>query len=340
MGKNASMTLERRNRAWGMLEAGMNVAAVSRSIGCSRSTISRLRSRFLDTGSLKDRPRAGRPRKTSDNEYRYITLTSRRNRFYSGQKLANHLFVTTGTRISAKTARNRLHSAQLRARRPCVGVPLTRRHRRDRLNWAQRHLRWTQRQWHNVLFTDESRFAVQFSDGRLRVWRRKGERYDAANVIQRDRYGGGSVMVWGGISRNSKTTLVTVPGTLTAARYCDEIIVPVVVPYLRQRNGVIFQQDNARPHTARHTRNVFEQHGIETLDWPSKSPDLSPIEHMWDILGRRIHDRNDVTNVRNLELALHQEWANITYREVNKLIRSMRSRCVAAVHANGGHTRY
>lgn len=340
MGKNASMTLEQRNRALGMIEAGMTCAAVARRIGCSRSTISRLRSRLLDTGSLKDRPRTGRPRKTTANEDRYITLTSRRNRFYSGQKLANHLHTTTRTRISAQTARRRLHSAQLKGRRPCIGVPLTRRHRHERLNWAQIHQRWVQQQWHSVLFTDESRFTVQFADGRLRVWRRKGERYDAPNVIQRDRYGGGSVMVWGGIARNSKTELITVPGTLTAARYCDEIVVPVIVPYMRQRNGVILQQDNARPHTAILTRTVFDQHGIDTLDWPAKSPDLSPIEHMWDILGRRVRERDDVIDVRSLEQALHEEWGNITFPEVNKLIGSMRRRCVAVVASNGGHTKY
>ncbi len=168
------------------------------------------------------------------------------------------------------------------------------------------------------------------------MWRRKGERYDARNVMQRDRFGGSSIMMWGGISRNSKTALVTVPGTLTAVRYCDEFVVPVIVPYLRQRDGVILQQDNARPHTARHTRAVFEQYGIETLDWPSRSPDLSPIEHMWDILGRRVRALDNVNDVTDLERALHREWANITLAEVNKLIASMRRRCAAVVTARVG----
>jgi len=61
-----------------MLEAGMAVTHVARIIGVSHCTISRLRTKFNATGSLKDRPLIGRPRKSTANEDRYITLISRR----------------------------------------------------------------------------------------------------------------------------------------------------------------------------------------------------------------------------------------------------------------------
>ncbi len=102
----------------------------------------------------------------------------------------------------------------------------------------------------------------------------KGERNDPANVIQRDRYGGGSVMIWGGICHRAKTDVVAVGGTITAVRYCDEIIRPVVLPFLRQAQ--IFQQDTARPHTARHTMDLLRANDVEVLVWPARSPDLSP----------------------------------------------------------------
>ena len=80
-----------------------------------------------------------------------------------------------------------------------------------------------------VLFTDESRFNVQFADGRLRVWRWAGERMDENSIFERGRYGGGSVMIWGRIPvcHSDKTELVTVIGRLNARRYCDEIIIPL-----------------------------------------------------------------------------------------------------------------
>ena len=89
MEKNRIMTLEQRNRALGMLEAGMDVTHVARNIGVSHCTISRLWTKFNAAGSLKDRPCTGRPRKITANEDCYITLTSRRIRFASSQKITD-----------------------------------------------------------------------------------------------------------------------------------------------------------------------------------------------------------------------------------------------------------
>ena len=175
----------------------------------------------------------------------------------------------------------------------------------------------------------------------MRIWRRRGERFqDPANVVERDRYGGGSVMIWGGISNRAKTDIVTIRGNLNAVRYCNEVIRPVIVPFMHQGHAQIFQQDNARPHVARHTMGVLRTNHVNTLDWPAKSPDLSPIEHLWDHLGRKVRERNDVNNVADLERALRQEWNRIPMAVIQRLISSMRRRCVAVCAVNGGHTRY
>ena len=75
------------------------------------------------------------------------------------------------------------------------------------------------RQWRRVLFTDESRFTLYRADGRRRVYRRRGERFADACVVERDRFGGGSVMVWGGIAHGIKSQLIIVAGNMTAVRY-------------------------------------------------------------------------------------------------------------------------
>ena len=128
--------------------------------------------------------------------------------------IAARLMDAARTRFSVFTLLNRLRSAGLKVHRPYAVVPLTVRYRRQRLNWARRLYRWPRCRWNRVLFTDESRFNVQFADGRLLVWRRTGESMDENNIVERDRYGGGSVLIWGGmlVCHSGKTELVTVNG--------------------------------------------------------------------------------------------------------------------------------
>ena len=158
------------------------------------------------------------------------------------------LMNATRTRFSVSTFLNCLRYTGLKAHRPYVGVPLTVRHRRLKLNRAKGHYRWSRSSWKRALFTDESRFNVQFANGILRVWRRTGERMDENNIVEWDRYGGGSVMIWGGVlvCHSGKTELVTVNGRLNARRYCDQMLIPVVIPVLQRGRTDILQQNNAR----------------------------------------------------------------------------------------------
>ena len=90
-------------------------------------------------------------------------------------------------------------------------------------------------------------------------------------------------MMWGGISYGYQTLLIPVVGNLNAQRYIDQILQPVLVPFLQAHPVVsTFQQDNARPHTAQLTTAYMQQNNIRLLPWPAVSPDLSPIEQLWD----------------------------------------------------------
>ncbi|KAI4901491.1 hypothetical protein NFI96_012289 [Prochilodus magdalenae] len=188
-------------------------------------------------------------------------------------------------------SRNRLHEDGMRARHSQTGVVLTAQHRARRLAFAREHQDWQICHWRPVLFTDESRFTLSTCDRRDRVWRRHGERSAACNILQHDQSGSGSVMVWGGISLEGRTALhVFARGSLTAIRYRDEILRPLVRPCAGVVGpGFLLMQDNARPHVAGVCQQVLQDEGIEAMDWPARSPDLNPIEHIWDIMSRSIH---------------------------------------------------
>ncbi len=192
------------------------------------------------------------------------------------------------------------------------------------------------------MFSDESRFNLSVSDGRIRVWRRHGERFMDRHIQEVDAYGRGSVMVWAGISIGGKTDLIVIDGTLTALRYIEEVIRPNVIPYAGAiGDSFILQDDNARPHRGNIVNEYLEEQGIARMDWPAVSPDLNPIEHLWDNLGRKVTPRlNPDSTVNDLRRILLEEWDQIPQESVNTLIHSMRRRCTECIQAAGGHTHY
>ena len=102
-----------------------------------------------------------------------------------------------------------------------------------------------------------------------------------------------------------------------------------------------FQDDNARAHRAHVVLNHLQTCGIQSLPWPAMSPDLSPIEHVWDILGRRVQGHVQAPrNLQELANVLQEQWRRIPQNDIRRLVGSMRRRCVACLAANGGPTRY
>lgn len=147
-------------------------------------------------------------------------------------------------------------------------------------------------------------------------------------------------MVWGGISLHHRTPLVIIDGNMTAQRYVDNVVRPVVVPFMENHPHItVFQQDNARPHSARLTQDFLTDQEIRVMPWPAYSPDLNPIEQLWDHLGRQVAARPPANRDALIRI-LQGEWEAIPQEIISNLIRSMRERCTDCFNARGGHTRF
>ena len=245
-------------------------------------------------------------------------------------------------RVSTATIRRRLHRAGLYARRLVKKAILMMRHRAARLQWARAHSRWTRQEWANVLFTDEMRMCLRHVDGRARVWRRRGEQHEECCVQPITAFGGGSVMVWAGMAATTKTPLILINGHLNANRYVDEILHPHVVP-VAAAIGDDFElmDDNARPHRARVVDAFLAHEGIQRMVWPANSPDLNPLEHLWDQLKRAVSARiNANTNLADLAQMLEEEWNAIPQQRATRLVNTMRRRCQEVIDKRGGYTHY
>ena len=113
---------------------------------------------------------SGRPRETTLPQDRHITLIHLRNRFVTAVDIARRTPGIRNNSISDQTVRNRLRQSGLRSRRPLKCMELKRRHRIARLQWARVRFRWRRNTWQNILFSDESKFNLKFSDGRVRIF--------------------------------------------------------------------------------------------------------------------------------------------------------------------------
>ncbi|GFW89311.1 transposable element Tc1 transposase [Trichonephila clavipes] len=252
---------------------------------------------------------SGRPRGTTLADDRYIVLQARRNRRQTAGEIARHTTQATGRPISRFTVARRLHGGGLFARHPVRCVPLTPAHRRRRSLWCREHRNWRDNEWGRVLFTDESRFSLSSDSHRILIWTER-----KAAIIPRTflKGTGRGVLVWGGIMLGSRTDLhIFDAGSVNGTRYCNEIL----LPYVRLFRGAmglqfLFMDDNAPCHRTVAAEQLLESEDIERMDWPARSPDLNPIEHVWDFLGRRLAARTLLpVTIRELRLALQDEWA-------------------------------
>ncbi|GFV22133.1 transposable element Tcb2 transposase [Trichonephila clavipes] len=165
-------------------------------------------------------------------------------------------------------------------------------------------------------------------------------RYHQENTIERHRYGRVGWLVWGGIILGSRTDLHVQSVTMTGHIYRDVIL----EPHVRLFRGTIgaeflLMDDNDRPHHANMVDECLQSKVITRMDWPAYSPDLNPIEHVWDMLTRRIAVRQPhPTCLPELRRALLDEWCNTPQDQIDNLIFSMTRHCKACIASSGKHT--
>ncbi len=182
-------------------------------------------------------------------------------------------------------------------------------------------------------------------DGRVRILRKEHESMDPSCLVSTVQAGGGDVMVWGIFSWHTLGPLVPIEHRLNATAYLS-IVADNVHPFMTTvypSSDGYFQQDNAPRHKAQIISDWFLEHDNEftLLKWPLQSPDLNPIEHLWDVVEREIHIMDvQPTNLQQLRDAIMSIWTKISEVCFQHLVESMQRRITAVLKAKVDPTQY
>ncbi|GFW63645.1 transposable element Tcb2 transposase [Trichonephila clavipes] len=324
---------------------GRSVTSVAAEFGIAPSIVSRLWRQFQTSGTAIRGFSSGRPRGTTPADDWYIVLQAKRNRRQTAGEIARHTTQVTGRPISRFTVARRLHGGGLFARRPVRCVPLTPAHRRRRSLWCREHRNWRDNEWGRVLFTGESRFSLSSDSHCILIWRERRSRNHPSNIIERDRYGGRGVLVWGGMLGSRTDLHIFDAGSVNGTRYCNEIL----LPYVRLFRGAmglqfLFMDDNAPCHRKIAAKQLLKSEDIKPLN--RFNVHRCPTRRVFSGTGLELVTRQ--ATIRYLyhsvtaatRLALQDEWAAMPQQLVDTLILSMGRRCETCLAVRGDHIPY
>ncbi|GFX61913.1 transposable element Tcb1 transposase [Trichonephila clavipes] len=238
-----------RGRIVAYLDCGLSFREIGSRVGRNKTTVIRICDRWMQKDTMERRGRSHSPQCTTSRENRQIVRKAVTDRSVTSRTVAQHIESITQHSVSARIIRRRLQQSGLSTRRPLLGLPLTKSHRRLRRQWCDER-RMRAAEWNEVVFTDESRFGLQHHDGRIRVWRYLGERMLNSCVMHRHTDPAPDIMVWGGIGYHSRTPLVQIAGTLNSQRSSPKCWRQLSSLTFRGLATSIIEQDNAWPHVA------------------------------------------------------------------------------------------
>lgn len=190
------------------------------------------------------------------------------------------------------------------------------------------------------MWSDESRFELQFGNQSSTVIRRKDEAY-LPECIKKTTKFPLSVMVWGCMSGSGLSKLHFIEKSVNSQKY-QEILEKTLLPFLEDNHSdgnCVFQQDGASCHTSKSTTAWLDQQNFEILPWTANSPDLSPIENIWGEMKKELRKRQP-RNKEELQATLNTVWETMPTQRILKFIDSVPRRIQAVIAAKGGVTKY
>jgi transposase len=313
-------------------------------LGTTRQTISHWKHTFEEMGDVKDRLRCGRKRKTTEQKDENLVMMSTINTRFTPKELKKELDLN----VSPRTIDRRLQEAGLFGRVALKKRAFDEEEKKQRLAFANGYKDWKEKEWERVLFADESIIQGEGSTKGGRQWvrreKRTAEALKSENVHHHIAHPK-QLNIWACFSSAGLGYCYIHNETLDAKSFVNNVL----NTHLLQSADLLFTEsprqqwyllhDNAPIHTAKLTRKWLYDHGITCLDFPPYSPDLNPIENLWQYIEKRVEERA-LNTIEELQDVIAEEWKNTPIDLLIKLVHSMPKRCLAVIATEGDHTHH
>lgn len=310
-------------------------------LGLPKSTVARIVQRFEYKEQIESAPRCGRPSLVTDREKAIIVRKIKKNPKMSAPKLTAEYCKETEKKVHPETIRRVLKREGYNGRTARKAPFINTRNKKRRLQFARDYLLKDETFWRDVVFCDESKFNIFGSDGKVTVWRKPNTEWCAGHVKSTVKHGGGSCMVWGCISAAGVGELVFIETTMTAIKYRDLLRenLKKSVAKMGLSSKWKFYQDNDPKHTSLVVREFLVYNCPHVIKTPAQSPDMNPIENLWEYLDRRVRE-TPPSSKTTLRARLQEEWAKIPTEYLQKIILNMPQRLQSVIDNHGNATRY
>lgn len=342
MGQGKDCTPEEKRIIYNMFTDGKKPSKIAETLRRSRKLVYNVinsieTNKNFITDSKKKEPRV---KKTTDAVDKAIVRKSKKDPFASSRDIVNEINAEFNLNLSDRLVRRRLNDAQLFGRSSRKKPLLSKKNIAKRLVFARTHRSRDLPFWKKILWSDETKVNRMGPDGRVIVHRPKRQALNPRYTQKTVKHGGGSIMVWGSFSWYGVGPIVKINGKMDRHQYLN-ILQNEMEPYAFEHMPIsfTFMQDNDPKHTSKIVKDWFAEERIPILDWPAQSPDLNPIENLWNELKRKIAQKKH-KNLDDLWTEIQNEWYSIPKERCQNLIKSMPRRCQAVIENRGFSTKY
>jgi transposase len=332
-----------RSAAVVLTRIGETQQQAAEQLATTRQTVAHWQHSFEERRDIKDALRGGRPRETTEEENIDIVTTSVINHFLTPRQIVKELQLN----VSAHTIDRRLQEAGLFGRVALRKQAFDKEEMKKRLSFAEGYKSWTEKQWERVLFADEA-IVEGFGgskSGRQWVRREKGlkEAFKSENITHTISHPI-QLNIWACFSASGLGYCHIHNQILNGKAFTrildDNLLASADLLFIETpRQQWWLLQDNAPSHRANVAKTWLHHHGVSCLDFPPYSPDLNPIENLWQHLEKRVEARAP-NELEELQDVIAEEWKKTPTDLLIKLAHSMHKRCLDVIAASGDHIHF